>query len=99
MVFDIEQILFSVFFSLKSSVNCLNKKDKIFAPMDDDRPCYNVNHSLIGCGFPSFLFLWQVCSICLPLLKSKSMAAQKKIVFLADMSAKLRGGGGAIHVR
>ena len=22
-----------------SSVNCLNTKDKIFAPMDDDRPC------------------------------------------------------------
>ena len=27
---------FSVFSSLKSSVNCLNTKDKIFAPMDDD---------------------------------------------------------------
>ena len=25
--------------SLKSSVNCLNTKDTIFAPMDDDRPC------------------------------------------------------------
>ena len=31
---------FSVFSSLKSSVNCLNTKDKIFAPMDDDRPCF-----------------------------------------------------------
>ena len=30
---------FRVFF-FKSSVNCLNTKDKIFAPMDDDRPCY-----------------------------------------------------------
>ena len=25
--------------SLKSPVNCLNTKDKIFAPMDDDHPC------------------------------------------------------------
>ena len=31
---------FSVFSSLKSSVNCLNTKDKIFAPMDDDRLCF-----------------------------------------------------------
>ena len=30
---------FSEFSSLKSSVNCLNTKDKIFAPMDDDRHC------------------------------------------------------------
>ena len=28
-----------LFSSLKSSVNCLNTKDKIFAPMDDDCPC------------------------------------------------------------
>ena len=26
-------------FSLKFSVNCLNTKDKLFAPMDGDRPC------------------------------------------------------------
>ena len=32
-------VSFSVFSSLKSSVNCLITKDKIFAPMDDDRPC------------------------------------------------------------
>ena len=31
---------FSVFSTLKSSVNCLNTKDKIFAPMDDDRPVF-----------------------------------------------------------
>ena len=30
---------FSVFSSLKSSDNCLNTKDKMFAPMDDDRTC------------------------------------------------------------
>ena len=41
--FDIGQILLSFFSSLKSSVNCLNKKDKIFAPMDDDRPCLSYN--------------------------------------------------------
>ena len=29
-------------FSSKSSVNCLNTKDKIFAPMDDDRPCFKI---------------------------------------------------------
>ena len=29
--------IFAVFSPLKSSVNCLNTKDKIFAPMDDDR--------------------------------------------------------------
>ena len=28
---------FSMCSSLKSSANCLNTKDKIFAPMDDDR--------------------------------------------------------------
>ena len=36
---------FSVFSSLKSSVNCLNTKDKIFSPMDDDCPflfTYNI---------------------------------------------------------
>ena len=31
-------ILDSVFF-FKSSINCLNTKDKIFAPMDDDLSC------------------------------------------------------------
>ena len=31
----------SVFPSLKSSVNCLNMKDTIFAPMEDDRPCFS----------------------------------------------------------
>ena len=31
---------FSVFSSLKSSVSCLNSKDKIFTPVDDDRPCH-----------------------------------------------------------
>ena len=38
LVFDIGQI-HSVFFSLKSSVYCLNTIDIIFATMDDDRPC------------------------------------------------------------
>ena len=41
LVFDIGQILLQ-FPSLKLSVNCLHMKDKIFAPMDDDRPCYQV---------------------------------------------------------
>ena len=31
----------SVFPSLISFVNCLNMKDKIFAPMEDDRPCFS----------------------------------------------------------
>ena len=34
---------FSVFSSLKSQVYCLNKKDKIFASMDDYRPCLRLN--------------------------------------------------------
>ena len=33
---------FSVFSSLKSSVHCLNTKDEIFSPMDDDRPCFAI---------------------------------------------------------
>ena len=40
--YEISLILDRFFFSvpsLKPSVNCLNMKDKIFAPMDDDRPC------------------------------------------------------------
>ena len=36
------RLIFSVF-SLISSVNCLNTIDKIFAPMDDDRPCLYQN--------------------------------------------------------
>ena len=35
-------VFFSVF-SLKSSVNCQNTKDKTFAPMDDDRSCLRYN--------------------------------------------------------
>ena len=35
----LDRLLLSVF-SLNSSVNCLNTTDKIFAPMDDGRPCY-----------------------------------------------------------
>ena len=31
---------FSMFSSLKSSVNCLNTKDKIFTPMNNYRPCF-----------------------------------------------------------
>ena len=40
-----DMLMFSVFSSLKSSVNCLNTKDKIFSPMDNDRPCFARNLS------------------------------------------------------
>ena len=37
---------FSVFSYLKSSVNCIDTKDKIFAPIDDDRPCFKESNVL-----------------------------------------------------
>ena len=37
---------FSVLSSLKSSVNCLKRNDKIFAPMDDYRPCLKTSFEL-----------------------------------------------------
>ena len=51
LVFDIGR-LFLLFPSFKSSVKGLNIKDKIFAPMDDDRPCF-LSESYISDHFES----------------------------------------------
>ena len=50
---------FPVFSPLKSSVNCLKTKDKIFASMDDDCPCFPI--LIITKGFQvSFYLLFNI---------------------------------------